>query len=192
MSATRSEWPVFTEPFIGYREWPECRIERRGRCHRTLLCSPVTGRHWTAGINEARCDGDHEGLVPDCPCGLYAYWHPHAPARWSHGIKGAVAAWGDVFVDERHFRAQFACVVALAPPPPRARSMRRRVMAALEDVGVPVVEREELPAVAQQEGRSPDPEVLASLWDGALADRLKPRIWERGSRRRRDRSTLFP
>ncbi len=188
-SVPSAEWPVFTSPFIGYREWPGCSTEWRGPCHRTLLHSPVTGRHWTAGVNVAQCDANHEGLVPDCACGLYAYWHADGPSRWAQGIKGAIAAWGDVFLDECQFRAQFACIVALAPP--RGRSARRRVMAALEDVRVPVVERDELAVVAKEEGESPAPEVLASLWDGALARRVRPRLWER-QRRRRDRSEVLP
>lgn len=153
--------PDFIEPAAGYRAW---RVGQRGE----LLPFGVNAAPWARGVNEATCERHFIGWRPttthvapaaDCTCGFYALHDPTderldfytRPRATSLPAVGAIAAWGDMEVHRTGFRAQFACVIALAEHPRMPRGERESVWRAAELCGVPFVPWDELPAAALRE-----------------------------------------
>lgn len=131
--------PTFSECVVGYRAW---RVDGQDR----LWPISDRRRPWQPGINDARCncsvqgaasfhgswpDGDrmlepqpeHEAPDADCTCGLCSWRRPRSGWALDHRLAtgsmvcGAVASWGRLQVHGDGFRAEHACVVALAYPP---------------------------------------------------------------------------
>lgn len=153
--------PDFIQPAAGYRAW---RVGQRGE----LLPFGVTAGPWARGVNEATCERHfigwrpttiHAAPDPDCTCGFYALHDPsderldfYTRAGSTHNpAVGAIAAWGDMQVHRTGFRAQFACVIALAEHPRMPRCEREAVRRAAERYGVPFVPWDELRAAALRE-----------------------------------------
>lgn len=145
--------PDFIEPVIGYRGW---------RVDQARLWAWAAGSVWGPGVNRARCYAGVLGKrrlqshsVPDqnCSCGLYAL-NDSDDARLPSDadVWGAIAAWGDVQVYQTGFRAEFACVVALAASNAAEEWKRWRVEAVARAYGVPVVPVGELEAAARVHG----------------------------------------
>ena len=70
----------------------------------------------------------HAPPVADCMCGLYALTDPadrRLDFRADQAV-GAIAAWGDLEVHRTGFRAEHACVTALALPDGAGSSSARR------------------------------------------------------------------
>lgn len=145
--------PDFIEPVIGYRAW---RVDRDARL------GAWTGRTaWTSGVNRARClavplgglrPPRHPAPDPDCMCGLYAL-NDRGDARLALGdVWGAIAAWGSVQVHRTGFRAELACVVALAADEAADAERRWRLEAVARAYGVPLVPAGELEAAALVHG----------------------------------------
>lgn len=179
--------PVFSECVIGYRQWQVDALDQlwpitvtkrpwepgvnEAVCDAMHLAGNfwVSNQMWPGQPAVGRPTKDHKAPHKDCECGLYA-WRRIKP-QWRTGegellapymphIVGAVAFWGDVRVHREGFRAEKACIVALA-----YRGDRPEVAA--------VVER-----VAARYGAEAVPlgelEIAASRYGTPLPDTLQP------------------
>lgn len=162
MSAAPS--PDFLEPVVGYRAWS---LSDEGELVPWTL---VSAGAWAPGVNTAACHikrfasdvGDpspsrgrrHRPPAADCMCGLYALndaTDPRiAPSRT--GALGAIVAWGDIEVHATGFRAEHACVVALALPAGAARGEVERLQRAAARYRVPLVPQSRLVVAAHEHG----------------------------------------
>src|SRR4051794_32767223 len=73
----------------------------------------------------------HRSPHEACQCGIYAY-HTPGPRSWfgeAHWCEGVVSAWGRLVVHGDGFRAEHACVEALAIPGGCSRSEPCRFIA---------------------------------------------------------------
>jgi hypothetical protein len=139
--------PDLIEPVLGYREWVLIGDE---------LSSPLARTVWGAEPVEAEClpgprrafglwrrPAEHAGPAPDphCVCGIYALFAPERPRYRDRlaVVRGAVALWGRIAVEERGMRAEFARIVVLALPasPRGADAPIRRVADRLRVDAVP-------------------------------------------------------
>src|SRR3954451_8430790 len=141
--------PDFVEAVVGYRAW---HLEDDG----TLRPWTFTALPWQPGANRAVCARDvrHAPPVADCMCGLYALTDPsdrRLDFRADQAV-GAIAAWGDLEVHRTGFRAEHACVVALARPDGPGAEQRERLERAAARYGVPLVPAPELSAEAGRHG----------------------------------------
>ncbi|MBI5106142.1 MAG: SCP2 sterol-binding domain-containing protein [Solirubrobacterales bacterium] len=152
--------PDFVEPVLGYRAW---HVDDDG----LLRPWTFTALPWAPGVNTAVCARDkrHAPPVADCMCGLYALSEPGDRRLHLQGDQavGAVAAWGELEVHRTGFRAEHACVVALALPEKPLDEHRERLARAAARYGVPLVPASLLSAEAQRHG-APLP---ADLWGPA-------------------------
>lgn len=149
--------PDFFQAVVGYRAW---HVDDDG----WLRPWTFTARAWQPGVNVAVCARDHRHVAPvaTCMCGLYALTNP-ADRRLNFRADqavGAVAAWGEMEVHRSGFRAQQACVVALALPDRLGDGARARLERAAERYGVPLVPAAMLSLEARRHG-APLP---AGLW----------------------------
>lgn len=126
--------PDLIQAVLGFRTWA---VDEDGWLLPFSL-GAIAGP-WRPGANRAVChyakwrgEGErevHDAPHPRCMCGLYALADPRdarLPRRDPQQILGAVAAWGDLEVHRSGFRAEWAAVVALAPPIGLASAQRRR------------------------------------------------------------------
>jgi glycine cleavage system H lipoate-binding protein len=100
--------PDFAEPVLGFRAW---ELGSDGR-----LGAVAVDGHWQNGVNTAQCAyRRHRAPARGCTCGLYALNDMNDRRLWIGGYAvGAIAAWGDIEMYRTGFRAQKACVVAMA------------------------------------------------------------------------------
>jgi glycine cleavage system H lipoate-binding protein len=148
--------PDFLEAVVGYRAW---HVEEDGLLRPwTFMALP-----WQPGANRAVCARDvrHCPPVADCMCGLYALTDPadrRLDFRADQAV-GAIAAWGDLEVHRSGFRAEHACVTALALPDRAGFEQREALARAAERYGVPLVAADRLSDEALRHG-APLPEDL--------------------------------
>lgn len=160
---TPSDTPDFLEPVVGYRAW---RLADDGEL---VPWTVARAGAWVPGVNTAACHLSHfmvamgEGArrtprhrppSPTCMCGLYAL-HDAADPRIAPGggsALGAIVAWGDLEVHATGFRAEHACVVALALPHRCGEQERVRLELAAARYRVPLVPQEQLVAAAHEHG----------------------------------------
>jgi hypothetical protein len=142
----------------GFRSW---------RVANGKLVSPYIPCRWEGRVIHASCfdanrvlqqgrgwlAAPHDSPHPDCQCGVYAYDRPGLRTYWGEEVwwcEGVISAWGRVVVHSDGWRAEHARVEALAV------SDDARLAAVLEGIagrlGVPLVERDELPGVAEAAG----------------------------------------
>jgi glycine cleavage system H protein len=170
--------PDFVEAVAGYRAW---HIEDDG----LLRPWTFTALPWQPGANRAVCARDvrHEPPVADCMCGLYALTDPsdrRLDFRADQAV-GAIAAWGDLEVHRTGFRAEQACVTALALPERAGFEQRAALARAAERYGVPLVAPDRLSDEALRHG-APLPDDLwtpGPTWParrGAGAWPIAPRV----------------
>ena len=162
MSATPP--PDFLEPVVGYRAWS---LSDEGELVPWTL---VSAGAWVSGVNTAVCHirrfaaevGDpslsrrrrHRPPAADCMCGLYALHDATDPriAPSRAGALGAIVAWGDIEVHATGFRAEHACVVALALPLGASPVEHERLRRAAARYRVPLVPQAQLAATAHEHG----------------------------------------
>ena len=185
--AEERELPTFSECVVGFRGWHADDESRLWPLH--------SGRRpWLPGVNTARCncashdslkfswslvDGrrvlerepEHAAPDPGCVCGLYSLRRP--PKSWARArpglVIGAVACWGRLQVHARGFRAEHACVVALAHRPGTSEDrlgFLRDVAARYRVELVPLSELEE----AASEHGTPLPDALRPERESAMPD----------------------
>lgn len=162
--------PDLAWPVIGYRAW---RLGRLGpawtratsiaeQANASLALFPrvsaISREPWAPGVHVATCSRPVCDISPgpSCSCGLYAYHDVDRPARDPHPgrtVTGAIAGWGRLEVHADGFRAQRACVLALAAPPAALQTLRRDTEEVAARYGVPLVDRAQLEAEALRHGR---------------------------------------
>jgi glycine cleavage system H lipoate-binding protein len=143
------EAPDLVEAVVGYRAW---HIEPDGQ----LRPWTFTALPWQPGVNTAVCARDvrHAPPVGDCMCGLYALTDPadrRLDFRADQAV-GAIAAWGELEVHRTGFRAEHACVTALALPERAGYEQREALARAAERYGVPLVAADRLSDEALRHG----------------------------------------
>ena len=147
--------PDLFEPVLGVRFW---RVSAAGG----LRC--LVGRElWLPGVNTATCwRRHHQAPSRLCDCGFNALHRlPESDDERHRGtILGAIAAWGQIDVHRRGFRAQHASVIALAEGGVARPPSRRRLLRAAERYSVPLVPSGSLSAVAMGSARPLDPVLL--------------------------------
>jgi glycine cleavage system H lipoate-binding protein len=158
-----SEAPDYVEAVVGYRAW---HVDDDGR----LVPWTFTGLPWSAGVNRAVCARDvrHRAPRSDCMCGLYALNDPadrRLHFRADQAV-GAIAAWGDLEVHRTGFRAEQACIVALALPDAAGADERTRLERAAARYAVPLVPAAGLSAEALRHGAALPPELFPPAWPG--------------------------
>jgi hypothetical protein len=143
----------------GFRSW---------RVANGKLVSPYIPCRWEGRVIHAACfdanrvlqqgrgwlAAPHDSPHPDCQCGVYAYDRPglrtyrgEDEVWWCEGV---ISAWGRLVVHSDGWRSEHARVEALAVPhDARLAEVLEGLARRLE---VPLVERDELPAVAVSAG----------------------------------------
>lgn len=160
---------------IGHRLWS---VENNGYLHSI----GIAGQAWGRGVNEARCQKNHSGLISfglsmyndppplpklceespghDCVCGLYAYHDYEGKATRGPFVNpatlipGVIAAWGRCEVHKDGFRAQYAEIVALGFNPNWVRSDVERVKAVARDYEVESMPLDRLVSFAAEYGQT--------------------------------------
>jgi len=164
--------PDFLQAVVGYRAW---RVEEDG----LLRAWTFTDLSWEPGVNRAVCarDARHAAPVSDCMCGLYALSDPsdrRLDFRAGQAV-GAVAAWGELEVHRTGFRAERACVVALAIQDHPTVGERAALERAAERYGVPLVPALLLSAEARRHGAPLPADLLAPWgWPGGAVGACRP------------------
>jgi glycine cleavage system H protein len=174
-----TEAPDFIGAVAGFRAW---------HVGDDALLRPWSfpDRPWVPGVNTATCalHPGHHAPEAGCGCGLYALADPGDRRLDFHGdqVVGAIAAWGDMEVHRTGFRAEQACVVALARPARAARSTLALLEAAAERYRVALVDA---PALEDEALLHAEP-LPAGLWDElpAARPRRAERPWPAISRTR--------
>lgn len=152
--------PDLIEPVVGFREW----LVVRG-----ALQSPYIPYRWEAPVAEARCfpanrnlqfgrgwlDEPHNAPHPRCKCGIYAVYRPRAatPFPDAERVWGVVTLWGRIEVHVDGMRAQHARVEALALGTGDRRGDEAKLRSIASELGVALVEWDELPEAADRCGR---------------------------------------
>ncbi len=149
-ACTRPEPATVTGKVLGFRAW---------RFDGYKLRSAAAMAHWTVGENRARClVGRHPAPDPLCGCGLYA-WHEPRQARGTTYVHGAVLGWGRMEVHRDGWRAEFAEPVMIAYCPSQSYELIRKLQAVVPELGLLLVNINELEDRAAEFGR-PVPEEL--------------------------------
>jgi hypothetical protein len=131
--------PDLAEAVLGFRAF---ELGADGR----LRSLSAYGTVWRPGMVTARC---HLAALPgsvthaapgrNCTCGLYAYTQLDPRLKDGDWCIAAIAAWGDLEVHQSGFRAQHACVVALAATPSASLTERELIARSAERYGVKAV-----------------------------------------------------
>lgn len=141
--------PDFASVVAGYRAW---QLGPGGVLFPLALPAAPP---WEPVVNRARCFASpghdaHEAPGPHCTCGLHAL-HDADDERLKlgHPAVGAIASWGEIEVYAAGFRAEYACVVALAQPS-RSTGPPARLREAASRYGVRLVALADLEAEARE------------------------------------------
>jgi hypothetical protein len=142
--------PDLAEPVLGFRAFDVCEDGR-------LISVTGHGTVWRPGVVTAYCRrpgfSSHPAPAHDCTCGLYAYTELDPRLKQGERCIAAIAAWGNMEVHETGFRAQRACVLALAATPAADLLQRRLIFASAERYGVPAVPLRHLEAEGLRHAR---------------------------------------
>jgi hypothetical protein len=158
--------PDLAAAVVGFRAWKV--VGER-------LLSPYIPCRWEGRVLHARCfdanrrlqhgrgwlAAPHVSPHRDCRCGIYAYHRPGAQAYYGEFLwtEGVLSCWGRIEAHRDGLRAEHGRIEALALPPRNEPERRQAVAAIGERLGVPLVARDELEAVAASRG-GPLPDAL--------------------------------
>jgi hypothetical protein len=159
--------PDLAAAVVAFRSW---------RLAGGRLMSPFIPCRWKGRVMHAACydanrsltrgvgwlDEPHDSPHEACQCGIYAY-HTPGPRSWfgeAYWCEGVVSAWGRIVVHNDGFRAEHAQVEALAVPGDLERPGAAQVHRAAAEIGVPVVEHDELERFAAELGGGVPPALL--------------------------------
>ena len=153
--------PDLAAAVVGFRAW---------RIVGDRLMSPYIPCRWDGRELHAVCfdanrtlfapsargwlDEPHASPHPDCQCGIYAYHRPGTQGYYGEWLwtEGVLSCWGRIEAHADGLRAEHGRVEALALPPRNDPERRLAVEAVAERLGVDLVVREELGAVAEALG----------------------------------------
>jgi hypothetical protein len=142
--------PDFASAVAGYRAW---QLGPGGVLFPLALPAAPP---WEPGVNRAscfaaRCRDGHAAPGPECMCGLHALHRPDdGRLKLGHPAVGAIAAWGEIEVYAAGFRAEYACVIALAHRASRSPRAAVALRDAARHYGVRLVSLDELEAEARE------------------------------------------
>lgn len=160
--------PDFIEPVVGFRSW---------RAVNGRLRSPYVPVFWDQRQLCAECcpscaealdpncaHHDHVAPQPGCACGIYAYFEPDRefPMVDYQGVAGIVTLWGDIQVHSEGMRAEHAQIEALTLYSRWSTRQKRAVWAIAEQLGVDLVDLDEIEDAAERYGARLEPERLLS------------------------------
>ncbi len=169
-----SDAPDFASAVVGYRAW---QLGPGGVLFPLALPAAPP---WEPAVNRARCFAGrghdaHGAPGRHCTCGLHGLHDPDdGRLELGHPAVGAIAAWGEIEVYAAGFRAECACVIALADLPSRSTGAHARLRQAAHRYGVRLVSLSALEAEAHE-------------FALPLPDEVLPRRRDRTSRRQRRR-----
>lgn len=145
--------PDLAEPVLGFRAF---EVGADLRLHSLTRHGTV----WRPGVVTAYCRrtrltgwATHAAPGRTCTCGLYAYTQLDPRLKDGDWCIAAVAAWGSLEVHSIGFRAQHACVVAVAAAPPAGLPKRELIARCAERYGVKSVALRKLPEEALRHAR---------------------------------------
>lgn len=171
--------PDLVDAVVGYRAW---RLEEDGALVPWTLGAAGA---WAPGTNTAACHyarwtgrpagRPHAPPGPQCMCGLYALHDPSDERLALHPGQavGAIAAWGEIEVHATGFRAERACVVALARPDRADDETAEALERAADRYGVDLVPPGALSAAASRHGLPVGPHLLGGAAVRRPARRLR-------------------
>lgn len=159
--------PDLIEPIVAFRSW---RVVDEGlrSVHLPVLWPD---RDMTASC---RCSESPDADAPrsatpghsapdrGCTCGIYAYYEPdlNFPTVDYRGVAGIVTLWGSVEVHEQGMRAERARVEALALYSRWSTRQLDAVREIARDLGVDLVDLDEIVEAARRYGRPVAPELV--------------------------------
>jgi hypothetical protein len=151
-----TEAPDLIEPVVGFRNW---RIYDAGG-----LSSPHLPVPWPGRVLHAECrrfervehllEEPHSAPNAECGCGISAYYAPTDDfSRVDfRGVSGIVTVWGTIDVDPGGMRAEHARIEALGFYQRWSRRQKEAVRGVAADLGVDLVELDELGPAADRYG----------------------------------------
>jgi hypothetical protein len=159
--------PDLIEPIVAFRGW---RVVD-GRLRSVYLPTYWAQRQMTADCLCAESpDADAQRTaatghgVPDrgCTCGIYAYYEPdlNFPKVDHQGVAGIVSLWGAIEVHDEGMRAEHARIEALALYSRWTNRQLDAVRAVAEDLGVDLVDLDEIEAAARRYGQPIAPDLV--------------------------------
>ena len=159
--------PDLIEPVVAFRSW---------RVVDGALRSVYLPVFWTEKEVKATCmsaespDADaprsaspgHSAPDRGCTCGVYAYYEPdrNFPTVDYRGVIGIVSLWGTIELHEDGMRAEHARVEALAVYSRWTTRQIDTVRQVAADLGVDVVDLDEIEEAARRYGRHITPELV--------------------------------
>jgi hypothetical protein len=165
--AAASDAPDLIEPVVAFRSW---RVVD-GRLRSVYLPHFWTGRETTARCMHAQAPDagaprsaapGHEAPDRGCTCGVYAYYRPDVnfPTVDHQGVAGIVTLWGAIEVHDEGMRAQHARIEALALYSRWTTRQIEAVRGVAEDLGVDLVDLDEIEDAARRYGAPMAPEFV--------------------------------
>jgi hypothetical protein len=165
--APEARAPDLIEPIVAFRSWrvvdgrlrsvylPTFWAERQVTADCLCAESPDADAPRTAAAGHG---------VPDrgCTCGIYAYYQPDVnfPTVDYQGVTGIVSLWGAIEVHDEGMRAQHARIEALALYSRWSTRQIDAVRAVAEDLGVDLVDLDEIEQAARRYGQPITPELV--------------------------------
>ena len=156
--------PDLIEPVVAFRSWRVVDEALRS------VYLPVV---WSDRDMSAAClcsespDADaprsaapgHDAPDRGCTCGIYAYYEPdlNFPTVDHRGVAGIVSLWGSIELHEEGMRAEHARVEALALYSRWTTRQIEAVRAIARDLGVDLVDHDEIAEAARRYGRPISP-----------------------------------
>jgi hypothetical protein len=155
--------PDLIEPLIAFRRW---------RAVDGRLRSPYMPVFWDEPVLAARCNLPHAAPHLSCGCGIHAYHKPDLdfPAVDYRGVCGIVTLRGKVALGAAGMRAEAARVEALGIYSRSSRRHTRELGAIAGQLGVDLVDLDDLTEAARAYGRPLEPHSLASA---PVAERIE-------------------
>jgi hypothetical protein len=147
--------PDLIEPLTAFRRW---------RAVDGRLRSPYLPIFWDEPVLAARCHRPHAAPDLSCACGIHAYFEPDLefPAVDYRGVSGIVTLRGEIAVGADGMRAEAARVEALGIYSRSSSRHKRDVGAIADQLGVDVVDLDDLAEAARAYGRPLQPRSLSS------------------------------
>lgn len=149
--------PDLVAPVVGFRAW---------RIVGDRLLSPYIPCRWEGRVLHAACFDANRRLFapaargwltephvsphPDCQCGIYAYHRAGTQSYYGEWLwtEGVLSCWGRIEAHAQGLRAEHGRIEVLALPPRNDPERRLAVQQVAERLGIELVPRAELPAVA--------------------------------------------
>jgi hypothetical protein len=158
--------PDLIEPVVGFRSWRAVNGRLRSPYMPVFwddrrLCAQCS-RSWSEAPPTGDADRDHVAPEPGCSCGIYAYFEPDRqfPTVDYRAVTGIVTLWGGIQVHREGMRAEHAQIEALTLYSRWSTRQKRVVWTIAEQLGVDLVDLDEIEDAAERYGGRLEPERL--------------------------------